>query len=185
AWTEYSGFDELNRPGQKVTHDNRLSISYQYSGLSTDINAGGLQMSRTYNSQNQLMQTVDAENGITRYSYNGLGLPIVLQDANGVALYAGYNALGMKLFVSDPNQGNSQYQYNGFGELELETDASGVNKYHDYDALGRQTGLKAMQGSTVKAQFAYSFDSIKKGLPASESSAGVVRSFGYDAFSRL
>ncbi|MEH8019618.1 RHS repeat protein, partial [Rheinheimera muenzenbergensis] len=25
AWTEYSGFDELNRPGQKVTHDNRLS----------------------------------------------------------------------------------------------------------------------------------------------------------------
>ncbi|MDR7123156.1 YD repeat-containing protein, partial [Rheinheimera soli] len=185
SWTEYQAYDELNRPGEKTTHDSRLSIQYSYDGLKTDINAGGIQMSRSYNSLGQLMETVDGEGGSTRYSYNGQGLPVVMQDANGVSLYAAYNALGMKLRVDDPNQGITDYVYNGFGELEQETDASGVNKYHDYDELGRETALKAIKAGVVQEQFSYGYDSTQKGLPDSESSSSVVRSFGYDAYGRL
>ncbi|MDR7123162.1 RHS repeat domain-containing protein, partial [Rheinheimera soli] len=28
SWTEYQAYDELNRPGEKTTHDSRLSIQY-------------------------------------------------------------------------------------------------------------------------------------------------------------
>ena len=50
------------------------------------------------------METVDAAGGITRYSYNAQGLPIVIQDANGNKILAKYNALGQKTQVDDPNQ---------------------------------------------------------------------------------
>lgn len=77
-------------------------------------------MSRTYNSLKQLMQTVDADNGVTRYSYNNQGLPIIIQDANGNDIVAKYNALGQKTQVNDPNQGVTNFEYNGFGELQRE-----------------------------------------------------------------
>ncbi|WP_197412268.1 RHS repeat-associated core domain-containing protein [Rheinheimera sp. EpRS3] len=183
--TLYSGYDELGRPLGKSSPGG-LQVSYQYSGLDTSIVADGtLTMSRSYNSLKHLMQTTDAKGGVTYYRYNGRGLPIVLQDANGVQLSAGYNALGQKLQVKDPNQGDSSYQYNGFGELEQETDANGLAVRFDYDLLGRQTTRTSYSGSTVKDSAAFSFDTALKGFPYQESSNGAVRTFGYDPMGNL
>uniref|UniRef100_A0A486XPV6 Rhs family protein n=1 Tax=Rheinheimera sp. BAL341 TaxID=1708203 RepID=A0A486XPV6_9GAMM len=185
GFTQYADYDALGRPGNKQVPGG-LSINYDYSGLVTEITAGGsLHMSRSYNSMNQLLHTEDANGGLTYYRYNGQGLPIVLQDANGVKLTASYNALGQKLSVNDPNQGNSSYLYNGFGELEQETDANGLAIRFDYDSLGRQTKRTSYSGSTVKDNASFSYDTALTGLPYQEVANGVTRTFGYDANANL
>ena len=183
--THFSDYDELGRPGAKLLPGG-LQVTYQYQNLTTHILADGrLNMSRSYNSLKQLMHTTDAKDGNTYYRYNGKGLPIVLQDANGVQLTASYNSLGQKLQVSDPNQGDSSYQYNGFGELEQETDANGLMIRFDYDQLGRQISRTSYAGNTVKDSAQFSFDTGLIGFPYQQSANGAVRTFGYDAVGNL
>ena len=99
-----TGYDILGRLTEKVTnqHCGDMTTTYAYVGLKTDITASedcegkAIDMSRTYNTLKQLMETVDANNGVTRYSYNAQGLPVVIQDANSNKIIAKYNALGRK-----------------------------------------------------------------------------------------
>jgi YD repeat-containing protein len=99
----YLGFDILGRPATKETQQDcgLLKTNYSHSGLNTTITAndtcsGGktISMSRSYNSLKQLVETVDGNNGITRYAYNSLGLPIVIRDASNTdagTIIAKYN----------------------------------------------------------------------------------------------
>ncbi|TXK77939.1 hypothetical protein FU839_17740, partial [Rheinheimera tangshanensis] len=183
--TRFADYDLLGRAGTKQL-PGALSVEYDYSGLTTDITANSsLHMSRSYNSLNKLLHTEDARGGVTYYRYNGLGLPILLQDANGVQLIASYNALGQKLQVTDPNQGSSSYQYNGFGELEQETDANGIVIRFDYDQLGRQTGRISYDGSSVKDRAIFRYDTILKGMPYQEIANGITRTYDYNGSGQL
>lgn len=108
--TYYLAYDVLGRVLSKrtnVSESNELNVDYNYgagpfTGFSTEITAGSNIMSRTHNGAGQLMQTNDAENGITRYAYDGAGNPIVIEDANQISITSKYNSLGQKTFVTDP-----------------------------------------------------------------------------------
>ena len=165
----YSGFDVLGRPSTKITAQvcGTLTTTYSYSGLTTDITAvdncaGGntLTLSRTYNSQKQLMKTLDADQGVTRYAYNSLGLPIVIRDASNTdagSIIAQYNSLGRKTYVNDPNQGLTTFTYNGFGELARQVQnsdtTSAVTITHQYDDLGRMIQRSATGEGTSIYQY--------------------------------
>nr|WP_158678919.1 RHS repeat-associated core domain-containing protein [Pseudoalteromonas sp. T1lg75] len=186
----YSGFDSLDRPTQKVTNRScgDMTTTYDYVDLVTDINVqegcygAGITMSRTYNSRKQLIETIDAKLGITRYSYNGQGLPIVIEDANQNRITAKYNAFGRKVWVDDPNQGTSSFAYNGFGELQLETQSTGKVVSYVTDELGRVVSRSA----TAEGTLSYTYDLAAYGLGQlhSESGNGVTRTYSYDAFGR-
>ncbi|MDO6477295.1 Ig-like domain-containing protein [Alteromonas sp. 1_MG-2023] len=181
--TTFSAFDVLGRPGEKVM-PNGLTIDYIYEDQTTFIEAGSLDMQRIYN-DGQLVETIDALNGKTRYAYSGRGHPIVIQDANSNSIFATYNALGQKVKVEDPNQGTSTYVYNGFGELEQEVTANSETIRYEYDKLGRLIEKTARTGSGVKSTFKYTFDSELTGYADQEIADGVVRSFDYDSKGRL
>ncbi|WP_171037351.1 SpvB/TcaC N-terminal domain-containing protein [Pseudoalteromonas phenolica] len=199
----YSEFDVLGRPKYKVTSqscanlvDGTMTVEYTYTGFTTEIDVEETcnsltlpKMLRTYNSQKQLMSTVDAIGGTTTYSYNRLGLPTVIQDANGDSIVASYDSFGRKTSVNDPNQGYTQFTYNGFGELQAEerkqtsasTSAHTIVRYA-VDALGRVTKRRA----TGETDLTYNYDTASNGYGqlGSESGNGVTRTYAFDSFGR-
>jgi RHS repeat-associated protein len=181
--TSLGDYDALGRPGYKE-FPSGLRVDYSYSGLDTDIDAGGLAMQRTYSGKH-LMQTEDANGNYTRYAYNAMGLPVIIKDAASNNTYATYNALGQKIKLEDPNQGTTTFSYNGFGELEQEINSNGQTIRHDYDKLGRKVSQKSYVGSSLKSQQTYSFDTNFVGLPYQRVSDGVIKTFDYTAKGQL
>ncbi|WMS87509.1 hypothetical protein [Pleionea litopenaei] len=91
----------------------------------------------------------------TRYAYDGMGNPIIMQDANGHSITAEYNALGQKKRVDDPNMGSKTFTYTGFGEVHSETDAKGITTTFEYDRLGRLTHRYVGELTNPQASFVY------------------------------
>jgi RHS repeat-associated protein len=134
----YDALGRLTRKDVDGDDGHVLVTSYLYSGLTTTINAGNLPpMTRTYNGLGQLVETMDANNGFTRYAYDGAANPIAIQDPNGSTITASYNALGQKNWVSDPNMGLRDFAYNAVGEVLSELDGNGDEVESRYDRLGR------------------------------------------------
>ena len=189
----YENYDALGRPQSKSTlqeNGSTLNAMYSYVGLSTDIDANGLYMSRTYNSLNMLVSTTDANVGSTHYAYDAAKNPITIKDASGSLIKARYDALGRKLYVNDPNQGITTFSYNDFGEVEKEVDANNDSIRYDMDLLGRvikRYDYGNVNGASTKSNVTSTFiwDTVKKGLLTSEQSSGSKKSYQYDSAARL
>ncbi|ALS99737.1 chitobiase/beta-hexosaminidase C-terminal domain-containing protein [Lacimicrobium alkaliphilum] len=189
--TRYSEFDVLGRTGKKVTTGTHsdLTTTYSYSGLETTINTqpqdgAYLTMSRTYNSLEQLIETVDALNGTTQYLYDAGGNPILIKDANNNSITANYDALGRKRWVIDPNQGRTDFTYNDFGELEKELDANTKSIFYDMDQAGRVT-QRIADGSTATFTWDSAQSGCRDGLLCSESENGSSKTYQYDYAARI
>jgi len=187
--TTYAGYDVLGRLlGKDVpqTRGQLLTVDYNYEqqdattgkNYRTEISLNNYDrvLYRTHSGTGQLMQTTDAlvpTAGITRYAYDGMGNPIVLQDANGEQITATYNALGQKKSVDDPNMGSKSFTYTGFGEVKTETDAIGNVTTYGYDAIGRLSS-RGVAGPNENATSYFTFDNPNGdadkcvGLPSEE-----------------
>ncbi|PAJ71967.1 hypothetical protein CJF42_23805, partial [Pseudoalteromonas sp. NBT06-2] len=188
----YTGHDVLGRPASKITPQacgTDMTASYTYNALETEITAvdgcldTSLSMSRTYNSLKQLVKTVDAKSGVTRYAYNNLGLPIVITDAGNNNVVAIYNFLGQKVQVIDPNQGTTNFVYNGFGELQKETRVDSKTVTYTTDMLGRVTKRSA----TGEDALTYVYDTAANGFGQLhyEYGNGATRTYSYDTYGRM
>ncbi len=143
----FDGYDNLGRvtkTRKPQANDTYLQTNYAYNGHTVDVTAQSsgvgattIYMSRQYNGLEQLVTTVDAESGITRYAYDGAGNAISLQDAKNNIITTKFNALRQKEWVHDPNAGDRAFGYNSLGELEWEQDANGDTLTYQYDELGR------------------------------------------------
>ena len=113
AGTRYTGYDLLGRLTEKIvdqTGGQSMAVSYTHEtgavhGFTTDINADGMLLSRTYNGLAQLTETVDAMGGTTRYAYDGGGNPIVMQDPNGKQYQRAPQCPGAKTVGGGPEYG--------------------------------------------------------------------------------
>ncbi|WP_218417903.1 RHS repeat-associated core domain-containing protein [Alteromonas lipotrueae] len=186
--TLYKSYDVLGRLLEKTTpavnSNEDFTTYYSHSGFTTEITTSAsdgynLRMSRENDSSGLLRQTTDALGGITRYGYDGLGNPVVIEDAARNQIVAHYDNLGRKLWVNDPNQGKTIFTYNAFGELENELDANGKYQRYDYDKLGR---VKLRYSSDGGATFTW--DTKKKGLLSKSTVSGASREFYYDSLAR-
>ncbi|MCD9461084.1 fibronectin type III domain-containing protein, partial [Marinibactrum halimedae] len=185
--TTHSDYDALGRVGQKVTEqtNGRLSIRYTYNGLTTSAAVTAdvghnIEVQRTYNSRDQLISTVDAEGGRTRYAYDANGNVIAIEDAQGNVIRADYDNLSRKRWVNDPNQGRTNFVYNRFGEPEREQDANGQVIHYDYDTLGRLTRRNSA-GSVAT----FEWDTQRPGLMTAQSESGVRYRYEYDFAGRM
>jgi RHS repeat-associated protein len=192
--TRYTAYDSLGRlTGKSVDQvDTSLVTRYIHSGFTTTIEAGNLpDMTRSYNSLNQLLHTQDADSGETHYAYDSMGNPIVIRDANGNDIKASYNGLGHKLYVDDPNMGRTDFINNSFGEVENENDANGDVLDYTYDTLGRLTVRTTTQviSGVPDSTAVFVWDNVasgcKKGLLCSETENGMSRAYQYDSASRI
>ncbi|MEL0036460.1 MAG: hypothetical protein VW882_08695, partial [Gammaproteobacteria bacterium] len=183
--------DPLGRMTQKQVAQatGTMTVNYDYNGSTTEITVYGsthqLDMSRTYSGSGRLMSTTDALNGITRYAYDSMGNPTVIEDANTNKIKASYNAFGQKSYVDDPNMGMKSFTYE-YGAVKSELDANGKTTAYTLDKLNR-VSERRVNGS-LEAQFF--FDSECKGLVDSEVSHNLYsgsfqKQYDYDNYCRL
>ncbi|ARD24080.1 RHS repeat-associated core domain-containing protein [Shewanella japonica] len=180
-YTVFSGFDAFDRPSTRSLPNGQsggLVSTYTYYGLTTDITVEGRTMSRTYGMQGQLYETVDAASGSNRFTYDGAGRPLIIEDANGSQIVASYNGFGHKTQVVDPNQGTTIFGYNTLGELDKQTDANEVMQTFSHDTLGRITA-KNITGSNADGSASYTWDTLKQGMLTSETQNGITRNYTY------
>lgn len=180
-YTVFSGFDAFDRPATRSLPNGEsggLMSTYGYTGLTTDITVEGRTLSRTYGMQGLLYETVDAADGSNRFSYDGGGRPLIIEDANHNKIVASYNGFGHKTRLDDPNQGTTTFGYNTLGELDSQTDANGITQTFVLDTLGRITA-KTFTGSQVNGNASYTWDTRKQGLLTSETQQGIDQSYTY------
>ncbi|GGZ77468.1 hypothetical protein GCM10011274_39440 [Paraglaciecola chathamensis] len=191
--TSFGNYDALGRLKEKTIEQVTKSLvtTYQYEGHTTKLSVGGLpEMSRSYNSFEQLVKTEDSDGNITLYAYDNMGNPIVIRDADNNDIKALYNGFGFKLYVEDPNMGRTDYLINSFGELENEKDANGDEIDYQYDLLGRITSRATMHQGAANDSYAtfdwdVKSDGCKFGLICSESEKGMSRTYQYDSALRV
>lgn len=175
--TSYFGYDALGRPEAKLvsqTEGRTFETEYDYDGFKTNITATAnkvengvlvpttMNLHRIRNGLDQLMETKDAINGITKYAYDGSGNPIVLQDVNGNKVIANYNSLGHKIYVDDPNMGRKDFIFNALGEVTSEEDANGDVLTYTYDKLSRMTLRRS--NNVINGQWSYDNPAANKGI---------------------
>ena len=125
---------------------SNLKTTYSYSGDQTAIQVCGtadadssrcLNLNRTTDSMGKIIETVDAQGGLTQYWLDATGNTLALKDAKGSITSAKYNPIGQRSSVTDPNQGTWSFAYNALGEVLTQTDARGIVTSSSYDKLGR------------------------------------------------
>jgi len=91
----------------------------------------------TYDTLGRVLASTDANNGVTKYSYNGLETSAT--DANGNATTKTMNGQYQVIAVIDAMDQVMSYSYDPFGNLIETMDATGAIKSYLYDIRGRKT----------------------------------------------
>ena len=209
-WTEVN-YDLLGRPLDVELPDGSITrTSYAFYtveagrvGLRTVVTAAAgspLAQSKTEvtNAAGLLADTIDNNNGRTKFTYDGQGNLKVMVDALGNTTTMDYDILGRKIELVDPDKGTWTYDHNGFGEIVEQTDAKSQIQVMDYDGLGRMicrrdrttTGLFDCDdpASGFESASTWTYDTAANGLgqlaTVTDAISGYTRVLSYDSLGR-
>lgn len=138
--------------------------------------------SETKNAQGQLIETLDALDNTTAYSYDAQGNLNWAKGVDDKVVTLGYDAYGRKLWMKDPDKGHIQYGYNAIGEQVSRTAPDGGVELSFVDVAGRvvKTQLTSDSGNRVN-RFYYEGTAL---LQRAEVDTHAVKEYGYDRFGR-
>ncbi|MEU6172770.1 polymorphic toxin-type HINT domain-containing protein [Streptantibioticus parmotrematis] len=115
-----------------------------------------------------------ADYSVTKYAYDAAGHRTGETDAAGNSWSWSYDLLGDDTSQADPDTGTTMSTYDNAGQLLTTTDARGKQTTYQYDADGRKTvAYDTTGGATPSASDqidAWTYDTLKKGLPTSSTS---------------
>lgn len=179
--------DALGRPTQ-VTNPDGTAVTTLYMGRQTQMidEEGGVKR-YTNDGQGRLVQ-VEEENGsdlyLTSNQYDPLGnLRRTTDDAGNVTTIT-YDSLSRKIALSDPDMGDWSYSYDANGNLIQQTDPKGQTISFEYDDLDRVLRKDYPSGSDIL----YSYDNPdvpnSLGRLSQVNDAAGTASFEYDALGR-
>ncbi|MDK2124360.1 DUF6531 domain-containing protein [Parachitinimonas caeni] len=121
----------------------------------------------SYDRDNRLVKTTDANGLATEYSYDGQGNKLTATQYLGYGIdmqvrqtrYS-YDGEGRITQVTDPMGGVTQYQYDVLGNQTQMTDANGTVQTTSYDGLGRPLTVTRTAGKApfISLKTAYTYD---------------------------
>ncbi len=183
-WIEIE-YDFLDRVVRQTEPDGS-ETTVAYAGLTTvTTNALGQTKTEIRNSQDQILEAVDAMGSRQRFTYDAFGNVTSVRDPNGNVIRTDYDRLGRKLLLDDPDLGITQYAYDALGQVIAQMDAKGQVSSFVYDTLGRPL-FRSEAGGTTEFIYDIAPDGIGK-LAAAIGQQGDtthVRRYAYDAFGR-
>lgn len=110
----------------------------------------------------------------TDYTWTPAGQQASMTDPAGNTWSWAYNLLGQQTDAYDPDTGHTTSVYDNAGQPISTTDARGAQTTYTYDQDGRTTGeydTTSTQTLSTSNQLAgWTYDTVKKGLPASTTS---------------
>jgi RHS repeat-associated protein len=120
----------------------------------------------------------------TSYTYTPARQLATITDAAGNTWSYSYDLLGHLTSQTAPDTGTATSAYDPAGQLMSATDARGKTTSYTYDADGRESAAYGTTGGAAQTPAnqlaAWTYDTIKKGLPTS--SASYVGGTGGDAY---
>jgi YD repeat-containing protein len=192
AWTAGADKSKLARTDHAYDARGNLSRSISFSKTLASTGEGVVDGTEsvsqfTYDQAGLLLASVsatgsattaNANDGITRYGYDGLGRLVTTTDAlgnttlqqvdlqgntlttrqaNGLSTTSVRNAAGELVSVMEADGatalGKTAYTYDAAGRLRVRTDATGVNTFWLYDAAGRKSAEIDGNGSFTEWQY--------------------------------
>jgi RHS repeat-associated protein len=179
---EYDALDRVVRQ----TEPDGSTTTVDYEGLTTTTtNALTQTRTETRNSQDQLVEVVDAMGERQTYTYDAQGNVLTATDPEGNIVRTEYDLLGRRTVLDDPDLGVRETFYDALGQVVGVVDAKGQGTAFVYDRLGRIVFRSEVAGSTE-----FVFDIAPGGIGKLAAAIGVqasqthVRRFAYDALSR-
>lgn len=142
------------------------------------------------NSIEQLVESIDADNTSTRYTYNAQGeLSAVTVNGNAAtSITIDSDLAGNKVRLVDPDAGVITYEYNGVGELRRQTqNPAGVAHTitTNYDTLGRVVSKVDAGNISATNNWVYDLAANGTGLLSASDSPDYQYTVKYDGLSRI
>ena len=111
----------------------------------------------------QLVARIDAEDGVRRWTYDGLGHPQTATDELGATTRYTYDTFGMPTKVVDPIGRSVAIAYNGTGRMTSLTGPSGLVTTVTYDGVTNlPTTVTATKGANSLVTATYTYDPTTK-----------------------
>ena len=180
-WTSYT-YDALDRVTLEQAPGNRLTTT-EYDGLTTRItNAVNQTSSRRVDSRGRLVESVDALESSTFYSYDPFGNLTQIEDPYGHLTHMTYDLRGRRILLEDPDTGITESDYDPWDRLISQTDAMEQVSTFGYDLLGRLESRSEPEGLST-----WQYDQGHKGIGKLTSEIGpdgFRREFFFDVFGR-
>jgi RHS repeat-associated protein len=141
-------YDLLHRPVSVTQPGNRVTTT-SYTGLTSAVtNPLGQVATTVRDSEDHVVDTVDALGGHLRSSFDPFGNEVTRTDAGNNTIAMTYDRRGRQIAVNHPDRGNWQYVYNVLDENTRVTDANGQVTTYTYDILGRKTSRTTPNGAS-------------------------------------
>ena len=121
--------------------------------------------------------TISYNGGKTQYTYNQLGDPIQVTDANGPVTKMTYTSMAQH---RDPNGQATAFKYDPLGRIIETVAPTGSKQSFSYDALGNRLSEISGEGHTTT----YSYDSMNR-VSSKKRSTGGEDQYAYDATGSL
>lgn len=150
--TETFTYDRNNLLTQR-SQTGGFSANYTYDSryrLTSVVGSYAPTQRYTYDERSNLV-SVDIGNGsvVSRFSYNGLGLPVTSEVAGRITSYE-YDTAGRLTRVTNPMSETTEYEYDAAGNRTLVRNALGRETRLTYDGLGRLVSITDPSGDTVQ-----------------------------------
>ncbi len=155
------------------------TIAYLGGGASTITDAQG-NVTREYRDQwDNLLKRIDAEGGVTTYSYNDRGKPVSITDPEGSITEIAYDASGalpaaITRGKGAPEQSVTTFTYDQNGDLR-ESASGGSTTGFTYNDAGLPLTITDPEGNVTTLEY----DSVGN-LIASSDASGNKTAYGYD-----
>ena len=107
----------------------------------------------SYDALNQLVESVDAVDSATTFTYDADGNVLAWTNGRGDVTHYAYDELNRRISVTDPVGGLTQYAYDAVGNLISITDPLGNRTSYGYDVLNRM--ISATDPLDVTTTYAY------------------------------
>jgi RHS repeat-associated protein len=167
----------------EVSNNPDLSIVSRPDGKYQQVAAGNQKLEITYDSVGQPIKLTNAEGGVTTFTYDANGRRKTLTDPVGNTSTFNYNNDGNLIEEVDPLGNSLSYAYDANGNLVRSTDRNGRIREYRYDALNRLVEERWLEGTTVVENRKYGYDAVDN-LLSEEDSMGRYE-YTYDAANRI
>jgi len=136
-----------------TTYDTLVAIASYGNVLETSVaNALGHTNRRRTDGAGRTIETVDAENYITHFTFDANGNQLTVRDPNNVGEDCVYDSRNRRTQCADTQEQleavNRQFVYDAYGNVLQQIDAKGNATVHLYDARNRKTSTTDRSSSS-------------------------------------
>lgn len=166
--SDYDGLNRLTAQVQNyragVTPDSEINVTTAY----------------TYYADSTLASMTDPNGNVTLYRHDGLHRPLEEEDAQGGITRNAYDGVGNLLSVTDANNHTTTHLYDALNRRTATTDPDGHAQRYVYDAVGNLTVFTNGRNFSTTTQY----DRLYRPVKVTDAKSGEINAI-YDAMGNL